>query len=367
VQEEIAKNIVIKAVSGNITTDVEITRNSSEWEIVFPVVNGVEDTYYDLYYYYQSDNLQDGDGELRKLTYKSGDLKILVTSSDGYAAHDGSLYGELTYWAGTNGVGVQLYDNFITGATNAADSRVLRYTHEELSTDDDTTINDYLVDAWTHGAGADLEWYRSDKEGEYCTGDIPQYSHPDQTPLNDKVMESGKIHDRLESDIDILKLEKFQLAKNSAIPCSNGDCYKFYSEHRDIDIDFIPSVLDFPFPGSNDVDLAAALGSAKLAFKADVRFKEEYLGAAIVYDVKITGYIYDMYDFNYGKETNYVFEFNNDGAWIQTGYEEARRRGSIFITLVPFELQYNFVCDFSETICLQSNGYSFSTEADFNE
>ncbi len=56
--------------------------------------------------------------------------------------------------------------------------------------------------------------------------------------------------------------------------------------------------------------------------------------------VKATGEIYDTYDFNMGKLTGYIYDYNSDGSWIQHGFiDGVRNAGQVFINSVPFTIE----------------------------
>ena len=103
---------------------------------------------------------------------------------------------------------------------------------------------------------------------------------------------------------------------------------------------------------------------------ADVRFQDGIVTS--VYDMKLTGYIYDFYDFNIGKLNGYCgdyfdykcTDFNTDGGWLQIGYDgNNRKKGGVFITKVPFTVYMHERCDLG--VCTYWSGLKFSQETDF--
>ena len=178
-------------------------------------------------------------------------------------------------------------------------------------------------------------------------------------PLFDAVMQSDEFRTRLEN---IEKNKSFNDDRKRSSPCSNtDDCVEFTTSAIDNDIDFIGSVP--PLPYSIEANLAAAIGACKFNYSAKVRYRDNFI-LNDQYDIHITGEIYDMYDFTYGKDSFLnIIDLNTDGAAIQLGHETSRPEGAVFVTSIPFELTFGLTCSLLR--CTYSENLLFSEPGDF--
>ncbi|MEJ2613031.1 MAG: hypothetical protein P8179_23995 [Candidatus Thiodiazotropha sp.] len=141
--------------------------------------------------------------------------------------------------------------------------------------------------------------------------------------------------DRLEA---LNRFKSFSEDNSGASSCNDtSDCVQFVTSNVDIDLQYIELTAFHTV----EANLASALGSCKLRYQAEVRAKNGIINDQ--YDIKIHGEVYDMYDFNYGNET-YMFDLNSGGAIVQVGHENTRPSGSVFISVIPFELTYSLDC-----------------------
>jgi hypothetical protein len=236
---------------------------------------------------------------------------------------------------------------------------------------EDTAMNDYFVNSWTHGTGvSDMSWH-GEVDQEWCTAVVPEYKYDNNTELGLEVLASDVFHDALENVVNFpayLKNKKTAAPVKCSSDDSQEDCFKFSTYHIDADILF-KSDPWAKLDGTSAANLAAAIGSAKYEIKnATVRYKNvDY--RTVSYDIKATVTVYDFYDFNMGKKEYYFIDYNSDGAWIQLGYEGSRLKGSVFTTLVVLDVTYNVTCEdpllFGEGSCLYSDGFIFSVDGDF--
>jgi hypothetical protein len=197
-----------------------------------------------------------------------------------------------------------------------------------------------------------MTWSAS--EDEQCQAIVPFYTHASGTELHDLVMHSSEFKEGLES---IITFKSFQKDMLKSSRCADGeeDCIEFVTDDLDADL-FYWSII----PRSDAANLFAALGDCKYKYNAKVRYKDNTLSDE--YDINITGEIYDLYDFNYGK-TFATADFNSDGAVVEIGYEGSRPQGAVFITSVPFELTYGIKCGLLG--CEYSDELLFSEASDF--
>ncbi|MCU7843294.1 MAG: hypothetical protein KZQ93_05590 [Candidatus Thiodiazotropha sp. (ex Monitilora ramsayi)] len=340
-------------VNGNdgwIEPELSKCRSCKIWTVGFDVPDVNENITYMLYSY--EDENENGE-PFEILNYRTGDLTILAASKSSYDKHMQEYESDIAFWTGTNGISYELSRNFIMGAPNASGYQSLMYQEKEVGSKVDTKRDDYLVNSWSHGAGASMTWFIS--ENEKCDAIMPFYEHPSGTELHDLVLQSSEFKEGLES---IIKFRSFQKDILNASSCSDGedDCFEFVTNGIDADLFFRSVILK-----SDAANLFAALGDCKYKYKAKVRYKDNILSSD-EYDIKITGEIYDFYDFNYGK-TFLGKDFNSDGAIVEIGYEGGRPQGAVFITSVPFDLTYSLRCGLLG--CEYSDVLLFSEESDF--
>jgi len=322
--------IIVESDGQWIEAQLDKCQLCNRWKVMFGVQNLEEDMLYTLYSYQdENENEAYDDGEfLEKLEYRSGDLQILVASDSSYNRHLSKYLEEIDLWTGTDGVSYMLSRSFILGASDASGHQNLVYRQNEVGTIKDTMRDDYLVNSWTRGAGANMVW--SGSGGEKCDAILPVYTHNPGDPLHDLVMESTDFKNGIAS---IITFKSFERDKSRSSACTDNEenCLEFVTNDLDIDLDYW-SVIQ----RNDDANLFGALGACKYTYSAKVRYKVNFIFPD-EYDIKITGEIYDMYDFNYGK-TFFGYDFNTDGAVVQLGHEENINPGAVFITSIPFEL-----------------------------
>jgi hypothetical protein len=351
-----AENNTRIRVEGNgswIEPQLDKCQSCNRWKISFAVEDLEEDTEYTLYSYEdENENELYDDGEpLELLEYRAGDLNILVASESSYEKHNAVLNRNVIRIAGESSFGYELYHKFINvGQYPASGQQNLVYRQAEVGTKDNTLRDDYLVNAWTHGAGVPMIWSASD--GEKCDASVSYYTYGNGHPLHDTVMQSSKFQNALEK---MESFDSFNRDKQGISSCNDGDCGQFVTSDLDIDLDYVG--FGIAIPGSPEANLGSALGRCKLKYTAEVRLKDGIINDQ--YDIKIIGEVYDIYDFNYGKT------LNTDGAIVQIGYDNQRVQGGVFISSVPFELTYSLDC-FPLLGCSYGEELIFSELGDFS-
>jgi hypothetical protein len=373
------------AVEAELTPDPVKDQLNVSFEIDQSIV---EDTKYRLMYYIDVNNnnvqdLEEG-SQLLPVKYRqgdsSGDIEIMVSSIAGYNRHDQLVNADVNEIT-KGGIGRKVFDYFYQGGPSPALNDVtvsghnLTYLHEQLSapTDSNTGEKDNLLDSWTHGAGVQFNNPIVDELGNVtCEADVPEYIHNENSELSILVHQSLEFPSTLLKTVYKTRSKLIDANKGSATEyCSAGDtepkCYKFEVGYTDIDIDFVDAT---DFDGSDGANLGSAIGAAKIEIpKAVVRMED---GTFIdTYDIKLTGFIYDFYDFNIGKLNGILCpnsltcdDFNTDGGWLQIGYEaNIRDKGAVFVTKVPFTFYLSLSCGLLD--CTTSTGLLISQESDF--
>jgi len=200
---------------------------------------------------------------------------------------------------------------------STAGSYSLQFLEKELGVGDSTGKKDNLVDAWSHGAGADFD-------SKCNTQSLIQYVHPTGSGrnLNKKLMAHGEVQEKILSRAvhnNTNFQKRFQEAIDNNQYCDqNTKDICFTRSHNDIGIGFNPVLHP---------DLTAAIGAANMEVLLTVRAEKN--SGSWELEIEAVGQVFDTYDFNMGRT------YNTEGAWVQFGYGQ-RNAGKIFITSVPF-------------------------------
>ena len=195
---------------------------------------------------------------------------------------------------------------------------------------------------WSHGAGIAFD--------RDCNANFTVYRHPIGSTLQTAVVNHSLLEERLRKIPEFTSFKaNLQQAVDEERTCPDDpDAYCFVSEHNDIDISYTVGL----FSDEIDRDLTAAIGSAKIEVSLEVRAEPRFLSVLFGYNftIKVTGEIFDLYDFNLGQRTSRVpldnielddVDIHTSGAWLQLGYEPLRNRGRVFITEIPFVVEFS--------------------------
>jgi hypothetical protein len=360
---------IVRGPNNNwMDTFVEKDLLNREVKITFKLEDTDKDERYEIHYFMDENlNRRYDNGEVvNPMSFRRGKLDLLAASSKAYDKHEADLPFWVSSIGGSTGSAYDLYTYFVTGAPNPTNIHPLVYRQERQTVvgDPNSSVDDTFVDSWVHGAGEELAWTKTQDGKESCDALVPKYEHSEGTKLYTKVMESTQVVEALQQ---IVFFASFANDRSNSTPCSVGDCVQFNTASRDNDIVYSA----FAIPQTNAADLAAAIGSAKYRYNAQVRFSEGIFEDS--YDIKLNGVVYDFYDFDYGKTTAALLYFNNDGALLELGYEmgtaysgdgkqAGRQVGNVFITEVPFEVHFNLQCDVIDKLAGGTSWYNTSCD-----
>lgn len=328
----------VTTVGDWIEVSVKKINNDSDWEVSFEIADSDIDVYYEINSYIDENENQvfDPDEYTTPVIYSAGKLSILTISESAYAGHEAEMIRWVDFFGVGSSSGKALNKIFTTdGATVpmmvSTSSISIPYLEAEIITDNTTRI-DNLKNNWSHGAGTDFE--------NMCDANITVYKHSAGSELNADVLSSNIFDETVKKIIKVVVesyAEPSSVFRNNYENLANEEVcdeslepvpYCFKSLHNNIVIKF-DSFLE--------KDLAIAIGAATMELTLHVIVKDNPAGGKdFTVLSRIEGEVFDFYDFEMGKRTAGLIDFNSGGAWVQLGYEASRRKGGVFITSVPF-------------------------------